>query len=887
MRKYIQGYAVHAIVWAGLVLTGLPGVVFGQEKIDGKHALTDVFEYVEKTYDIKLSFDASFIGPLYTDQDYFENDLPALFEQLSQNAPFVITEVSDGFFVVKAQEKGYLITVEEADTGTPISAAQINLFINNDPVKIKAGAEANSINFQAKLHPRDTIQLYTYGYHTLAIPAAQLLNGSSITAMMNANPILLSEVVVSNYLAPGINANTLAHSLDIDMKNLALLPGETDGDILESIKILPGVSSPDSRAGNVYIRGSSTDQSLILYDDIPIYHRGHYFGTISPYNPKVVGGISVYRNGFHPRLGGRVGGAVDIRSASDINDKPRYGVFVNSINAMAYLATPLKDNKVGVLVSGRKSFPASWNTPKLAAISDMVYQSSKVEQALNVNRISNFQINYSDATAKVLFNVNDKNKITVSTLYILNIMSYVADQANLRFTEENRLENLGLNVKWDAQLTSKIRSSLSLTQSDYSYSFSSLGRDIRSNALNTDQQTVNDLQDMSANFQVMSTIGSTDLLNVGFETRRQKTSFDYRNLTANMQRPDDNVVLEDEIAALSYSPYINYEFNRFKNLYVQAGLRTTYYSELSDLAFAPRLFVNYNLTPNWQLKGSYGLYNQYLSQIRNLEFANSGFDNQLWLLSRSGQVDIIRGQQKMIGTIFHQKGWVLDIEAYEKNTDNVSYLTTRFLANRSEYVSADIKTSGIDIFIKKRINQTLSTWMSYSISKSVLAFDTLRNRYYRTEYDQPHIFKLGGIYARGNWKVSLGWRLMSGLYAQFPVANDNRPDNGDVIEGSGQQGMPPGGPMRPNPPLLENQHLTPYAETRFPTMHQLDASISWTLPRTPTRKWQGTIGLSLVNLYNNQNLIDQVDRRQQNGDPLFEDRFGIGFAPNIMLSIEW
>ena len=132
---------------------------------------------------------------------------------------------------------------------------------------------------------------------------------------------------------------------------------------------------------------------------------------------------------------------------------------------------------------------------------------------------------------------------------------------------------------------------------------------------------------------------------------------------------------------------------------------------------------------------------------------------------------------------------------------------------------------------------------------------------------------------------------MSGLYAQFPDNNRMPRNNGDVIidrnaQGNqGGSGSPPGGSN--NPPLPGDRHLQRYPLDRFPSMHQLDASVSWKLPKSDRRNWSMIVGLSLVNVYNQRNLIDQVERRQQSNQNVYEDRIGIGFAPNLMLSIEW
>lgn len=876
------------LLWSTLCL--LSNVLKAQtDTLESKtKTLVEVLNSLQDRFNIKISYDATLADPIQVIPISKDLSLEEALATLNNKASFELKLVDDDFYLLKAVEKQYSVDAFESDTGTQIPATDLHIFVNNKPIPNKITSEGNKILFKTKLHPRDTLQLYSYGYYINTIPAIDLINSTHKRLKLVADPILLSEVIVSNYLAPGINANTLSHSLEIDMENLALLPGETDGDIFESIKVLPGVSTPDSRAGNVYIRGSSTDQSLILYDDIPIYHKGHYFGTISPYNPKVVKNISVYRNGFSPRLGGRVGGAIDIKSTSNTDDDTSYGAFVNSINAMGYVSTPLVKNKLGVVLSGRTSYPTAWNSPKLQAISDMIYQSSKVEQAMETGSISDFGIQYHDATAKLTYKLTERQKVTLSTLFISNRMEYNVAQPNQNFDEQNELKNTGLNLRWDSKWSDRITSNLSLTHSAYSYSFFSIGSNNDRSSRLSEEKAVNELKDMAGLFEVKASISSSDVLNAGIELKNQSTYYDFLRQTPGSSNSVDNTTATRDLSATSFSPFLNYELSQIKNLYLQIGLRGTYFNGLNDFALAPRVFANYNINDNWQFKGSYGVYNQYLGQIRNLEFSNSGFDNQLWLLSNNEGVKIIKGRQKMLGTLFFKAGWVLDIEAYAKTTEDVTYLSGRFLSSDTEYLSADIETQGIDIFVKKEFSPDLTAWMSYSISESKLSFDTLMNVYYETEYDQPHILKLGGIYHKDNWKISLGWKSMSGLTAQFPESVGDVPQNGDVVvpRGNGQGGMGPGRPGATQP-LQDGQHRMPFSGSRFPSMHQLDASISWTLPKTSTRKWSTTIGLSLMNILNQRNLIDQVSRLQESGSIIYNDRFGIGFAPNLMISMEW
>jgi hypothetical protein len=95
----------------------------------------------------------------------------------------------------------------------------------------------------------------------------------------------LQEVVIKEYLTTGISRENEDTAILVSPKKLGILPGLTEPDVLQSIQLLPGVQSPTETAAGIYIRGGTPDQNLVLWDGIKIYHSGHFFGTISAFNP--------------------------------------------------------------------------------------------------------------------------------------------------------------------------------------------------------------------------------------------------------------------------------------------------------------------------------------------------------------------------------------------------------------------------------------------------------------------------------------------------------------------------------------------------------------------------------------------------------------------------
>jgi hypothetical protein len=61
----------------------------------------------------------------------------------------------------------------------------------------------------------------------------------------------------------------------LNTKKFGILPGLVDPDVLQSIQLY-GVESTNESIANINVRGGTNDQNLMLWDDIKMYHSGHF-----------------------------------------------------------------------------------------------------------------------------------------------------------------------------------------------------------------------------------------------------------------------------------------------------------------------------------------------------------------------------------------------------------------------------------------------------------------------------------------------------------------------------------------------------------------------------------------------------------------------------------
>ena len=123
---------------------------------------------------------------------------------------------------------------------------------------------------------------------------------------------VLKEVVVSSRKTSNIR-NVQMGVERITIANIKKVPtvfGETD--VLRVITSLPGVKTVGEASTGFNVRGGSTDQNLILFNNATIYNPSHFFGMFSAFNPEVIKDIELYKSSIPTNYGGRLSSVLDI-----------------------------------------------------------------------------------------------------------------------------------------------------------------------------------------------------------------------------------------------------------------------------------------------------------------------------------------------------------------------------------------------------------------------------------------------------------------------------------------------------------------------------------------------------------------------------------------------
>ncbi|MEE9466502.1 MAG: TonB-dependent receptor, partial [Candidatus Neomarinimicrobiota bacterium] len=402
--------------------------------------------------------------------------------------------------------------------------------------------------------------------------------------------------------------------------------------------------------------------------------------------------------------------------------------------------------------------------------------------------------------------------------------------------------NITSSAQWRHVPNSRFVSMLSLayTRYDWDLDIGFTQKDSLQGEISTDIIQTVDLRDWTLKERLDWFVNSKHTITTGFELK---------TLGMGVSMSVGSIkFIDQEQKPYILSGYLQDKWELGPRLNVQPGLRFSKYELHNQLYLEPRLGFKYMLNVDLALKGSWGVYKQFL-------FTNSSEDDILnfvdfWLpvpkynRAQSAQHFII-GLEQWIGA-----GFYASIEAYYKPYDNVLDTNPANNPGREDddFVEGTGTAYGIELLIKKSTGK-LSGWLGYTYARLEKEIDFNNDdqvvwadgEKYRPKYDQPHTLNLVANYQL-NLKHSFG--LIISLSSGQPYT----PVWGKTYTQSGM------GDFR-NP--YANLRTIPGRKNaaRIPNYFRMDASWSKTVHWF---KLDGKFKIQVINITNNFNTLIYV-----------------------------
>lgn len=873
----------------------LPLVLFAQAdgnyKVENR-SLKQVLNDLEKKYSIYFSFNPDELKNQKITYSGTDNSLEGILEAILDNTALVFEKVKDQFYVIKRPESLYLdLAITDDETGAPLPYATLRL---------KGTSLGQVADDQGRLklvisNPKGAILEVSYlGFQTQEIDLESINKSNQIKINLKPEPIDLNDFEIKEYINVGIASDPKANSFRILPQQMEILPGLSERDVLLSAQIISGLTSNDESASGINIRGSAPDNTLLYWNNVPIYHTAHYFGNISSFIPSSIGSVDIYKNYIPVRYGGATAGLVSIFSRNEIDAETKAEASVNMTHADAYVKLPFRKDLGSFMVAFRRSYndavPTwtfnSYGTKLFGGVtSDQqgVFQTTEDEDDFNND------LSFSDINLQWNYQPSGRSLFEASFVRSKSQFDYreFDPEEDINLTQSHNIRSLGANIGWTYRLRDdySIRSTLSVSDYDMSYALNNirdvvLGEDIISrsnNVSNVEFRLINKWQR-----------NEKEVLEFGY----QMNHLNVKNLIS------ENVFFEeDEAIDLRSNGFINalfadYNYKPNDQLEAVFSGRFSNISTLGASFFSPQVKLNYSPNEKIILKSSLGIYHQYLSTIQESELTLSNAVERHWLIADDNEdeedipaVPIIVNRQATLGMIYNANSWLVDLDFYVKDIDGILAKNQGFdLVNEEGFENGFERLYGIDLTVRKRWKYFRS-WFSYNFQDSQVELESISPDPFPSSFNIRHQLRLSTTYNWKKWEFSLGYIFKTGL----PVTEitdlilvdpdgdfDGGTDDDDEEEESEEDD------------IFYDITYTEPNERRLPNYHRVDFSV-WHKFGNDKTKLKGEIGLSMINVLNRRNTFNKsysVDfDRNDNISIIERTKFFLRFTPNISVRI--
>ena len=681
-------------------------------------------------------------------------------------------------------------------------------------------------------------------------------------------------LVIKDYITDGIDLDENGQSTKIKPRFLGALPGQASPDIMKTIQFLPGIGSPSSKASDIYIRGGTPDQNLILWEDIPIYHPAHYFGMISAVDPFVVSEMNIYRSGFDASYGGRIAGVIDMKSYGLKDRNTFLGVGSDLINYFINGHQKFGSNKnTAITFSFRKSFANAWESPTFKNISQFNQQGFIFGRneltSINDNISIKNQFDFTDTHLKLSQRFGSKTTLQVSALFADNyFVDEITDDRMGEFQRDTmELKNMGASLSLLHQWNQKFSTTFKAVATNYEYKYNLATKEFEENQPYLEVKKSNRIVERQLQLNSNYQLAKSRILQFGYHFTDYDTQFNNRSKSTRSKDFDNN----GDTKSILQSAFINFK-NPIRNvLGIDAGLRVNYYDKSNKLFFEPRIKLSYQLNEIFSLHANYGKHHQFISQLTEFKGNENGISTSLWALAEARNIPIQNATQWQIGFVLDKNSWLIDLQAYQKDIKGLSSRAYNFdNVDPGDASVGDAAAKGIDILIKKRFSKNIKTWLSYTLSDIELGFPVISNRSFSADYNQRHALKIASQIKLGSFEFSTGLHFASGTpftkIAEFTATN------------------------LPGDPWEFDIDYAPINTNYLDEVMELNLSASYQF-HFGNNKSKGFITASVINLLNKENIYSRsyyVDAPKDQLPDIYRlDKLNLPTTPNINLRFEF
>jgi len=595
----------------------------------------------------------------------------------------------------------------------------------------------------------------------------------------NTKALSLKEVTITSNRSVNVTGTQMGvEKLDIKaIKQVPTVFGEVD--VLRVILTLPGVKSVGESSAGFNVRGGSTDQNLILFDEATVYNPTHFFGFFSAFSPDIIQDVKLFKNSIPAKYGGRLSSVLEMNVREGNKKKFEGTAGIGLLTSRLNIEGPIFKDKTSFIIGGRTTY-SNW-------ITKLLPKNSAYRRA---------EASFYDLNVNISHQQNEKNSFYV-TGYLSSDRSSLATDTTFQYINRN------LSLRWKHIYSEKFYSQITTGLDAYKYD----------NFSNYQEET-----DYRLEFSIKQTRFKTNFnyapnrrMSIEFGTNSILYSnrpgslrpYNEQSLIVANFLPKEQGIENAVFAEQSYelTPAITLNTGLRYSLYTSLGPSTQHiYAEglsKSDAniestqeygagkAFNTyqgpeyRLGATFLLNANLSIKAGYNTQRQYIHMMSN---TTSMSPTDTWKLSDLN-IAPQTGEQFSLGIYknFKSNSIETSVEGYYKNINNFLDYKSGAQLILNHKIEQDVlptkgKAYGIEFLLKKSVGP-LNGWISYTYSKILLKTDDVQGansinqgKFYPANYDKPHDATLIGNYQFSKrFSVSLNVTYSTGRPITLPV----------------------------------------------------------------------------------------------------------------------
>lgn len=688
------------------------------------------------------------------------------------------------------------------------------------------GAASNNVGFYIipKLSPGTYEVIASVMGYSRVTKRVTLRDGRSIELNfeLQATAIEEREVVVSASRKPAHTETSVSVHV-LDQQDLKTIPVAAQQDLLQALKILPGIVSTSDVSSRFYVRGGAGDQNLFLFNGTRIYYPFHALGIYSVFNPNIVDNVEVYTGAFPPGYGGRLSSVVNISTRDGRADRISAKTNVNFLSGEALLEGPAFEN-------------SSWIMNVRRSLSSQTF-STIVGQHI--------PISFYDGSLKISLQPGGVRKFDLTFLSSGdNLLSSSPDDPDYHW------KNNAFSLAGSYLPTDRVFVQWLIYGSVYS-----ADRNAKSSTAINSQATSVRHYGLRSTATVYA--GPRDQYDFGFEFSFPSLNFSFINRLG--------IPAELQSSFIDVSAWARYQA-QYERTHLDLGL----HAELAPLLegegvfyeLQPRFGLSHELNGGWTAKLSYGRFTQRMLTVGNEDDVISIFEGWIRVPSNVPAQRADHFVTGLSGSIAPLTS--LNAEAYYKSYGSlVVYNWNKGNVADPDYVQGTGDSYGLEFMVRSKYSW-IDFYGAYSLSWAWIKNQGLT---YSPRYDRRHHINLMAV-ARPikGMSATLKWEFGSGFPYSQSAGYIERPSLDNSLPGRFEYGQ-----------VTCAMLLGPKNTSRLPAYHRLDASLAYSASLFGL---ECSLGIDMLNVYDNKNIFyfDRLTGERINMLPIY---------PSVALAVKY